>query len=129
MTFEQRPECHLKLWREITRDTEGDQCLASLTSKWHEVEKDLIKERLAANTLRKPYRILVNVRYRNRSTAVPSKLPLLPKGWWLCHLDHCISWRVSKLGSGIKLRVASLQLTNALGRVECGVGTGDGRKY
>ena len=85
VTFEQRPECHLKLWCEITRDTEGDQCLASLTSKWHEVEKDLIKERLAANTLRKPYRILVNVRYWNRSTAVPSKLPLLPRGWWLRH--------------------------------------------
>lgn len=65
VTFEQRPECHLKLWREITRESEGDQRLASLTSKWHEVEKDLIKERLGANTLRKPYRNLVNVRHRN----------------------------------------------------------------
>lgn len=65
VTFEQRPECHLKLWREISREGGGDQRFASLTSKWHEVEKDLIEERLGANTLRKPYRILVNIRRRN----------------------------------------------------------------
>ena len=65
VTSEQRPECHLKLWCEISREGEGDRRLASLTSKWHEVEKDLREERLGANTLRKPYRVLLNIRRRN----------------------------------------------------------------
>ena len=122
VTFEQRPECHLKLWREIPREGEGDRRLASLTSKCHEVEKDLREERLGANTLRKPYRILVNIRRRNWGTAVTPRLPLLPRGRRLCHSDHCISRRVSELGSGVEPLVASLQLTDALGRVQYGVG-------
>lgn len=41
-------------------------------------------------------------------------------------LDHCISWRVQQVGVRNKTPVASLQLTNALGRVECGVVQGMG---